>query len=130
MQKVIPTFRITDYEKSKSFYVDGLGFSIDWEHRFEPDFPVYMQITRDGLSLSLSEHTGDCQAGGLVNLYVESVDEWYKDLQSRGVSVKERPNESLQKGLRNMTVVDPDGNKIRILTRLCSYRPKKGIVIG
>jgi catechol 2,3-dioxygenase-like lactoylglutathione lyase family enzyme len=119
MQKVIPTFRITNYEKSKSFYIDGLGFSIDWEHRFEPDFPVYMQITRDGLSLSLSEHTGDCQAGGLVNLFVENVDDWYNDFQSRGVSVKERPNESIQ-GLRGMTVIDPDGNKIRIFTRLSS----------
>lgn len=51
MQKVIPTFRITDYERSKAFYVDGLGFSIDWEHRFEIDFPAYMQITRDDLSI-------------------------------------------------------------------------------
>jgi len=129
MQKVIPTFRITDYEKSKSFYIDGLGFSIDWEHRFEPDFPVYMQITRDGLSLQLSEHTGDCKAGGLVNLFVESVDDWYDDFQSRGVSVKERPNESIP-GLRGMTVVDPDGNKIRIFTRLSSYRRKEGLNIG
>ena len=129
MQKVIPTFRITDYEKSKSFYIDGLGFSIDWEHRFEPDFPVYMQIARDGLSLQLSEHTGDYQAGGLVNLFVENVDDWYNDFQSRGVSVKERPNESIQ-GLRGMTVVDPDGNKISIWTRLSSYRRKKGLNIG
>ena len=115
MQKVIPTFRITDYEKSKSFYIDGLGFSIDWEHRFEPDFPVYMQITRDGLSLSLSQHTGDCQVGGLVHIFVESVDDWYSDFQSRGVSVKQRPNEGIP-GLRIMTVVDPDGNQIRICT--------------
>jgi catechol 2,3-dioxygenase-like lactoylglutathione lyase family enzyme len=26
MQKVYPALRITDYEKSKAFYVDGLGF--------------------------------------------------------------------------------------------------------
>ncbi len=119
MQNVFPTLRITDYEKSKSFYVDGLGFVIDWEHRFEPRFPVFMQITRDGLSLYLSEHEGDCRVGGLVHLYVPSVDEWYTDLQSRGVSVKEPPDESF-KGLRDMTVVDPDGNQLRVCTRLDS----------
>jgi catechol 2,3-dioxygenase-like lactoylglutathione lyase family enzyme len=42
MQRVFPTLRITDYEKSKSFYVEGLGFDIDWEHRFEPDLPGFM----------------------------------------------------------------------------------------
>jgi catechol 2,3-dioxygenase-like lactoylglutathione lyase family enzyme len=29
MQNVYPTLRITDYEKSKAFYVDGLGFRIE-----------------------------------------------------------------------------------------------------
>lgn len=43
MQKVVPAFRITDYKKSKAFYVEGMGFQIDWEHRFEPDFPVFVR---------------------------------------------------------------------------------------
>ncbi len=37
-QRVILTLRITDYATSKGFYVDGLGFQIDWEHRFKPHF--------------------------------------------------------------------------------------------
>jgi len=119
MQSVFPTLRITDYEKSKSFYVNGLGFSVDWEHRFEPHFPVFMQVSRDGLSFYLSEHTGDCQVGGLVHLYVPDVDVWYAELQRNGVTVTEPPNESLP-GLRMMTVVDPDGNQLRIATRLGS----------
>ncbi|EKE5659119.1 glyoxalase superfamily protein, partial [Listeria monocytogenes] len=47
MQKVIPALRITDYTRSKEFYIDGMGFQIDWEHRFEPHFPVFAQITKD-----------------------------------------------------------------------------------
>ena len=35
----------------------------------------------------------------------------------KGVPVKEAPNEDLP-GLRMMTVVDPDGNQLRIATRL------------
>lgn len=60
MQKVVPAFRITDYKKSKAFYVEGMGFQIDWEHRFEPDFPVFVQITKDEMTIYLTEHTGDC----------------------------------------------------------------------
>ena len=62
MQQVVPALRITSYAKSKAFYVDALGFKIDWEHRFEPHFPVFMQVSRDGMALYLTEHTGDCQS--------------------------------------------------------------------
>ncbi|MGH9673393.1 MAG: glyoxalase superfamily protein, partial [Bryobacteraceae bacterium] len=95
-QLVMPTLRITSYARSKAFYVDGLGFQIDWEHRFKPDFPVFMQVSRDGLAFFLTEHKGDCPVGGLVHLYVPDVDAWYTELQSKGVLVKEAPNESLQ----------------------------------
>jgi catechol 2,3-dioxygenase-like lactoylglutathione lyase family enzyme len=121
MQRVMPTLRITSYEKSKAFYVDGLGFQIDWEHRFKPHFPVFIQVSRDGLAMFLTEHSGDCPVGGLVHFYVPDVDAWYVDFQGRGVPVKEPPSESLQ-GLRDMTVVDPDGNKLRICTRLKDWR--------
>jgi ribosomal-protein-alanine N-acetyltransferase len=36
---------------------------LDWEHRFEPDAPVYMQVSRGPLILHLSEHHGDATPG-------------------------------------------------------------------
>ncbi len=119
-QRVLPTLRISSYAKSKAFYVDGLGFKIDWEHRFRPDFPVFMQVSRDGLAIFLTEHAGDCPPGGLVHLYVPDVDAWFTELQHTGGPVAEPPTESLP-GLRDMTVVDPDGNKLRICTRLTEW---------
>jgi catechol 2,3-dioxygenase-like lactoylglutathione lyase family enzyme len=116
-QRVMPTFRITDYAASRRFYVDGLGFRIDWEHRFEPHLPVFMQVSRDGLAFFLSGHAGDCPAGGLIHLYVPDVDAWFVEFQARGVPVNEPPNEGLQ-GLRSMMILDPDGNKLHICTRL------------
>lgn len=121
MQRVMPTLRITDYARSKAFYVDGLGFRIDWEHRFEPHFPVFMQVSRDDMAFFLTEHTGDCPAGGLLHLYVPDVDAWYAEFQGKGVAVQEPPSQTLQ-GLRDMTVLDPDGNKLRICTRLEGWR--------
>jgi catechol 2,3-dioxygenase-like lactoylglutathione lyase family enzyme len=116
-QRVMPTLRMTDYARSKRFYVEGLGFHVDWEHRFEPGFPVFAQVSRDGLAFFLTEHTGDCPVGGLVHLYVPDVDSWFEEFRQRGLSIDEPPNECLQ-GLRSMTVVDPDGNKLHISTRL------------
>ena len=112
-QRVVPALRITDYERSKAFYVKGLGFTVDWEHRFEPHFPVFMSIVRDGMQLYLSEHTGDCQVGGLVHLLIPDVDAWYLEFQNRNVIVTEAPNNDL--GFRNMTVTDPDGNQLRFM---------------
>lgn len=103
--------------RSKQFYVNGLGFHVDWEHRFEPGFPVFMQVSREGLAFFLTEHTGDCAVGGLIHLYVPDVDAWFDEFRRQGVRVQEPPDEYLQ-GLRSMTVVDPDGNKLHIGTRL------------
>jgi catechol 2,3-dioxygenase-like lactoylglutathione lyase family enzyme len=121
MQRVMPTLRITDYATSKRFYADGLGFQVDWEHRFKPGFPVFMQVSREGLAFFLTEHTGDCSAGGLIHLYVPDVDAWFREFRQKGVSVQDPPNERLQ-GLRSMTVVDPDKNKLHICTRLPHWR--------
>jgi catechol 2,3-dioxygenase-like lactoylglutathione lyase family enzyme len=116
VQQVIPALRITDYTVSKAFYVDKLHFQIEWEHRFEPHFPVFMEISRDGITIDLTEHTGDCQVGGLIHIYVPDVDAWCAELRASGVPVDE-PNERIPR-LRMMTVTDPDGNQLRICTRL------------
>lgn len=119
MQNVYPALRITDYEKSKAFYVDGLGFQIESEHRFAPHLPVFMTISRDGLSLYLSQHAGDCQVGGLVFLYVPDVDALYKEITSRGIKTQSPP-EDFEGRLRDFQVIDPDGNKLDFCTRLNS----------
>ena len=112
-QRVIPTFRITSEPRSKACYLDRLGFSLEWEHRFEPNFPVFLSIARDGMQLYLSEHAGDCQVGGLVHFLIEDVDAWCGEFQERGVPITEAPNNDL--GFRNMTVTDPDGNQLRFM---------------
>ncbi|MEK4425100.1 glyoxalase superfamily protein [Solibacillus sp. FSL K6-1523] len=118
MQTVIPAFRITDYSRSKVFYIEGLGFQIDWEHRFEPHFPVFVQISKDDMTIYLTEHTEDCQIGGLIHFFVPNVENWYNELKgNKDINIMEPPNESLE-GLRMMTLVDPDGNQLRICTHL------------
>jgi catechol 2,3-dioxygenase-like lactoylglutathione lyase family enzyme len=112
-QRVIPALRITNYERSESYYIDTLGFVIEWEHRFGKGFPVFMSISRNGMQIYLSEHTGDCQVGGLVHFLIPDVDAWHAEFHERGAKIGEAPNNDL--GFRNMTVVDPDGNQLRFM---------------
>jgi catechol 2,3-dioxygenase-like lactoylglutathione lyase family enzyme len=112
-QRVIPTLRITNCERSKAYYVQTLGFTVDWEHRFEPGFPVFMSISRDGMQIYLSQHSGDCQVGGLVHFVIPDVDAWFAEFRDRGALVVEAPNDDL--GFRNMTVRDADGNQLRFM---------------
>jgi catechol 2,3-dioxygenase-like lactoylglutathione lyase family enzyme len=68
MQNVYLTLRITDYDAAKAFYVDALGFRIDWDHRFAPGLPMFIHLSRDDLALYLSQHRGAGQVGELVSL--------------------------------------------------------------
>lgn len=46
--KAIPILRIFDETKAREFYIDFLGFSVEFEHRFEADLPLYLGINRNG----------------------------------------------------------------------------------
>jgi hypothetical protein len=52
LRQAIPILRIFSVEKAKEFYVDFLGFTWDWEHRFGENFPLYAQVSRSGISAS------------------------------------------------------------------------------
>lgn len=74
MQRTVPILHIDSYEEAKAFYVDWLGFKIDWEFRFEPTFPVYMQVSRDGLVFHLSEHKGGNPGPAMCHVDVDDLD--------------------------------------------------------
>lgn len=114
-QRVFPQLRMTSWARSRAFYVDGLGFRVDWEHRFEPGMPVFAQLTRDGLSLFLTEHAGDCQPGGAAYFIVEDVDALFRDFRRRGLGDLAPPSDTPW-GTREMSFRDHDGNALRFAT--------------
>jgi catechol 2,3-dioxygenase-like lactoylglutathione lyase family enzyme len=114
-QTVIPQLRVTSASRSLAFYVEGLGFAVDWKHQFEPGFPLFLQLTRAGQTIFLTEHTGDCQVGGAVYFTVPDVDECYRDFSVRGAVLIEGPEDTAW-GTREMLVTDPDGNRLRFAT--------------
>ena len=60
---IVPLLRMFDIPATRAFYIDYLGFSVDFEHRFEPELPLYMQVSRGACRLHLTQHHGDCCPG-------------------------------------------------------------------
>jgi catechol 2,3-dioxygenase-like lactoylglutathione lyase family enzyme len=122
LQRVVPVLRTADYPASRRFYVDALGFEVDWEWRHEPGFPVFAQISRAGLSLYLSEHRDGEHTGRTTSfLYVSDVDAWHRDVLEAGLEVASEPRNQPW-GNREMSVLDPDGNTLVIATVLVGRR--------
>ena len=40
-----PILKVADAPRSLAFYCDILGFSKDWEHRFDEGWPLYVSVT-------------------------------------------------------------------------------------
>ena len=118
-QTVIPQLRITRAADSLPFYVQGLGFTVDWQHQFEPNFPLFLQQTRQGQTIFLTEHTGDCKVGAAVYFVVPDVDECFHLFSATGIKPTEAPQDTAW-GSREMVVTDPDGNRLRFATRVAA----------
>jgi catechol 2,3-dioxygenase-like lactoylglutathione lyase family enzyme len=118
-QTVIPQLRMTHAARSLKFYVDGLGFVVDWKHQFEPGFPLFVQVTRAGQTIFLTEHAGDCQVGGAVFFRVPDADACFAEFLRRGVATPDPPSDTPW-GTREFTLLDPDGNRLRFAADLDS----------
>lgn len=107
-----PILRIFDEAKTKAFYVEFLGFSLDWEHRFEPGLPLYMQVSRGGCVLHLSEHHGDCTPGSAMRIQTDDLDALHKELTCKQYKYARPDIEAMPWGTRDMSVRDPFGNRL------------------
>ena len=109
-----------DLEAMKRFYVDVLGFAVEWE----PDRDnIYLSSGIDNLALHRTAvlPTGpDVWANqaldhlGLIVRTPEDVDRWAAFLESRGVKLDAQPR-THRDGARSCYFSDPDGNKIQII---------------
>jgi catechol 2,3-dioxygenase-like lactoylglutathione lyase family enzyme len=111
--QVIPLIRILDVAKAREFYIDFLGFSVDWEHRYGDNFPLYMQISRAGIMLHLTEHHGDCLPGACVFLRVAGLEEFHAELKAKNYRYYKPGIETTEHKSRSMELLDPFGNKLR-----------------
>lgn len=108
----IPILRSFDEAKAREFYIGFLGFRVDWEHRFEPGLPLYMQVSRKGCILHLSEHHGDASPGAAVRIGIDDVDTYCRELNAKGYGFARPGVQDTPWGTREMDVKDPFGNRL------------------
>ena len=80
LRQAIPILRIFSVDKAKEFYLDFLGFTLDWEHRFGDNFPLYAQVSRSGIVLHLSEHHGDACPGAATMIMMQGIEDYHREL--------------------------------------------------
>lgn len=108
----VPILRMFDVGKAKEFYCGFLGFSLDWQHRFEPNTPVYMQVSRGKVVLHLSEHYGDGVPGSAIRIEMTGIEDYLRELQRKKYKYY-RPGIQLQPwNTKEIGVIDPFGNRI------------------
>lgn len=113
-EQAVPIVRIFDVAKAHEFYLDFLGFSVDWEHRYGENFPLYTQVSRAGLRLHLSEHAGDATPGGNMVVYMKGIRAFQKELAGKNYRYMKPGLED--EGTRlEVTVIDPFNNRIRFM---------------
>lgn len=112
LTRTTPVLRIFDEAKAKEFYVAFLGFTVDWEHRFEDDLPLYLQISRDDCVLHLSEHHGDCSPGAAVRIETDELDAFHQQLLAARYKYARPGVEQTPWGTREMSIADPFGNRL------------------
>ena len=113
----IPTLRIFDIAKAREFYVGFLGFKVDFEHRFEPDLPLFMQISLGDVILYLSEHHGDASPGAKIVIETSGLADFHAGLLAKKYGYA-RPGLIKQPwGATSMTIADPFYNHIEFSER-------------
>jgi catechol 2,3-dioxygenase-like lactoylglutathione lyase family enzyme len=107
-EEVVPVLYVEDAGRAVQWY-ERLGFRKEWEHQFEPGFPLFVSVARGEVRLYLSEHKGDARPDTLIHLYVNDIDAVSQEF---GIPVDEE-------GLagRECDLKDPDGNRLRVATR-------------
>lgn len=114
LEQAVPIVRIFDVEKANEFYLGFLGFTVDWEHRYGDNFPLYMQISRSGLRLHLSEHAGDATPGGNMCVHMTGIRNLHKELQAQDYRYM-KPGLQEEDGRIELQVIDPFNNRIRFM---------------
>ncbi|PLP60280.1 VOC family protein [Mesorhizobium loti] len=113
-EQAVPIVRIFDVAKAHEFYLGFLGFSVDWEHRYGDNFPLYTQVSRADLRLHLSEHSGDASPGSNMVVYMRGIAAFQRELAAKDYRYMKPGLEKVDDRLE-VEVIDPFGNRIRFM---------------
>ncbi|ASZ13158.1 VOC family protein [Chitinophaga pendula] len=100
-------FSVSDLAASLKYYVDTLGFAIDFEYGAIAGL-YYGNVL---LQLSGPDHAGNRKATGEGHMYVfcDEVDQYFQDIVAKGALAIVAPADR-EYGMRDFAIRDADGN--------------------
>ena len=111
----VPILRFYDLAATLRFYVDYLGFALDWQEG-DGERPTYLQVSRGDLVLHLSSHHDDGTPGTAVLVHTRGIEDLHRALHATGYPNMLPGIEPHDHG-RELTVIDPASNRVRFFER-------------
>ncbi|ENW80660.1 hypothetical protein F909_01946 [Acinetobacter sp. ANC 3929] len=109
---IIPILRIFKVELAESFYLDYLGFQLDWQHTFGDNFPLYLQISKGDCIIHLSEHFGDASPHSAIRIYWENLSLLHAELNAKDYKFAKPQVEKTDWETLELSITDPFSNRI------------------
>jgi len=116
IENVTPILRVQDIEASRRYYIQTLGFSLDW------DAGRMISVSRDRKPIMLCEGAQG-QAGVWLWVGVEDADQFFAEFSAKGAHIRSQPQNF--SWAYEFQVEDPDGHVLRI-----GSEPKPGPTDG
>lgn len=104
----VPILYSTDVRKSLNYYVNILGFENHWEWE---DPPTFGGVSKNSVEIFFCKE-GQGNPGSWIAIMVNNVDEYYESIKTKGAKILIVPK-TMEWGMREMLVEDPDGHIIR-----------------
>ena len=104
VENVTPILRVENLAASRAYYLQALGFSVDWET------DGMLSISRDGKSIMLCE--GEQGVSGVwLWIGVDDADAFFAEFSARSARIKSPPQNF--SWAYEFAIEDPDGHVLR-----------------
>jgi GNAT superfamily N-acetyltransferase/catechol 2,3-dioxygenase-like lactoylglutathione lyase family enzyme len=107
-RNAVPILYSENVIRSLDYYTETLGFDGRWDWGKPPTFGC---VYKDSVQIFFCEKAQG-NPGTWLSVFVQDVDAYYEDIKAKGAKILASPN-SMEWGIREMLVEDPDGHKIR-----------------
>ena len=115
-----PFLKCSDIKVSLNFYTNLLDFKVVQAPDPDPEafMSMYAYLKREESSIHLSQHAGDGVFGNVIYVQVKNIDAIYSAFLNNGLKKQEKSGITMEPveqtwGMKEFSVVDPDGNQIR-----------------
>jgi catechol 2,3-dioxygenase-like lactoylglutathione lyase family enzyme len=123
MERAVPILPADDLSVAKTFYVDGLGFTVTFEAS-EDGRTGLLGLARGTIGLTIDSPMPGHGRNACVSLEVHDTDAYYREWSSKVAVLRPPKNEEWD--ARTFDLLDPFGNTIFVIGP-ASYEPASSV---